>query len=162
MENGPIENLQVVLLTISCIVFLAPIARKKEQEKLIHLFCFLLCCSFILRELDVERLDVPNVLKVLGSGVGRNTILTVAFMSLLFYTAARFSYYKKTIILFLRKKSGTLLMVGGLFLMLGGLFDKSDSIMYKSFFEEILELCGYCFILLSAFASNSDMTPYSS
>jgi hypothetical protein len=157
-ENGPLENLQSILLAISCIVFLAPIALKREQEKLILLFCSLLCCSFVLRELDVQHLDVPSALKFIGSGVGRDTILTVAFMALFCFAAFRFSYYKKASILFLGSKSGILLMLGGLLLIVGNLFQKSDSIIHNVFFEEAFELCGYCFILLSAFASNFGIT----
>jgi hypothetical protein len=153
-ENGPLENLQAILLAISCIVFLAPIAQKRGMAKLIFLFCFLLCCSFILRELDVERLDVPSALKVIGSGIGRNIILTVAFITLFVYAAFKFSYYKKASILFLGSKSGILLMLGGLLLIIGNLFDKSHSIIHNAFIEESFELGGYCFILLSAVASN--------
>ena len=114
-ENGPLENLQSILLAISCIVYLGPIALKREQERLILLFCSLLCCNFVLRELDVEDLDVPSALKFIGSGVGRNSIFSVAFMALFCFAAFRLSYYKKASILFLRSKSGILLILGGCF-----------------------------------------------
>ena len=153
-ENGPLEALQALILAISCIVFIVPVALKKERDKLILLFCSLLCVSFVLRELDVERLDVHSAVKFLGSGVGRNTMLTVAFMALFAYAAFNFSYYKKESITFLKSKPGVLLMLGGLFLWVGNLFEKRYSIMNNVFFEEILELCGYYFILLSAFAAN--------
>ena len=156
-ENGLIENIQVILLTISCIVFLIPLATEKKPEKLILLFCSLLCYSFILRELNFESLDVPNAIKFISYGVGRNVTLTVAFVALFSYAAFRFSYYKNVSIYFIRSKSGILLMVGGIFLIVGDLFEKRPSIIHHVYWEELFELCGYCFILLSAFAANAGL-----
>lgn len=156
-ENGLLENIQVILLTISCIVFLIPIALEKKTEKSILLFCSLLCYSFILREMDFESLDVPNVIKFISFGVGRNATLTAAFISLFSYAAFRFSYYKNACISFIRSKSGILLMSGGLFLIVGDIFEKRSSIIHHVYWEELFELCGYCFILLSAFAANAGL-----
>ena len=157
-ENGRLETTQAILLAISCIVYLAPIALKKEPDKLILLLCSLLCCSFALRELDIERLDIPNAWKIIGSGVGRNLILAAAFLSLFSYAAFNFTYYRKAVIQFLRSKSGILLILGGLFLLVGSMFEKSHTVTHNAFFEEISELGGYCFILLSAFAANPGFT----
>ena len=156
-ENGLLENTQIILLAISCIVFLIPIAIEKKPEKLILLFCSLLCYSFILRELDVERLDVNNTIKFVCSGVGRYTTLSVAFIALFSYAAFRFSYYKNANVSFIRSKSGILLMSGGLFLIVGDLFEKRSTIIHHVYWEELFELCGYCFILLSAFAANAGL-----
>lgn len=156
-ENGLLENTQVILLAISCIVFLIPIALEKKPEKLILLFCSLLCYSFILRELNFESLDVPNAIKFISFGVGRNITLTAAFIALFSYAAFRFSYYKNAGVSFIRSKSGILLMSGGLFLIVGDLFEKRSTIIHHVYWEELFELCGYCFILLSAFAANAGL-----
>lgn len=156
-ENGLLENIQIILLAISCIVFLIPIAIEKKPEKLILLFCSLLCYSFILRELDVEILDVNNTIKFVCSGVGRYTTLSVAFIALFSYAAFRFSYYTNASVSFIRSKSGILLMSGGLFLIVGDLFEKRSTIIHHVYWEELFELCGYCFILLSAFAANAGL-----
>ena len=148
-ENGPIENLQVVVLAICVFVYLGA-AMEEEREKLILLSCSWLCVSFILREVDVERLNVHEALIFIGSGVGRNTMLTLGFVALLTCATARFSYYKKAALEFLISKSGKLLVLGGVFLGMGGFFDKSPSILHNTFYEETLELFGYCLILLSA------------
>lgn len=152
-ENGPLENLQAVLLAISCIVFLAPVVMQKESEKLTLIFCSLLCYSFAVRELDVERFNVPEVVKFIGSGIGRNISLVVGFTILVMYAGFKFSYYKKIGILFLRSRPGILLMAGGLLLVIGDVFEKRH-FLHHAFFEELFELLGYVSILLSAFAAN--------
>ena len=157
-ENGPLETLQAILLAISCLVFLAPVVLKKGQEKLIPLFLSLLCYSFTLRELDVERLNVHDAVKFLGSGIGRNTTLAVAFMTILVYAGFNFSYYKRAALLFIKSRPGILLLTAGLLLFVAELFEKSHSISHNAFYEEIIELCGYFFILASALAANTGIT----
>lgn len=161
-ENGPLENLQAIVLVICTLAFLIPVAQNKGSAKLILLSCSWLCFSFVLRELDVERLNVPYVIKLIGSGGGRNAMLALGFLALLVCAAAKFSYYKKAGILFLKSKPGILLMLAGVFLVIGDVFENSHSIIHNVFFEESFELLGYGLILLSAFAVNCGLTPYSS
>ncbi|MDP2179695.1 hypothetical protein [Methylicorpusculum sp.] len=161
-ENGPLENMQVGLIAISCFVFLTPLALKKSSEKLTHLFCFWLCYSFLVRELEIERLDAPDFLVLIGSGIGRNIILAVGFISLTGYALSKFSYYKEVALAFLKSKTGLLLMLGGLFLVIGTLFEISSSINQNVLFEELFELGGYCFILVSALSLNFISTPETS
>lgn len=153
-ENGLLENLQSVFLAISCFVFLAPIAFRKDQEKLVLLFCAFLCLGFFLREVDVEKLNVYDFIKFVGSGMGRNVIILVAFLTLVCIAVLRFSYYKKAGVCFLRSTPGVLLMLAGLFLVVGSIFEDAGSITHHVFFEEALEFCGYCLILLSAVSCN--------
>ncbi|MBC7901920.1 MAG: hypothetical protein H7Y27_00795 [Gemmatimonadaceae bacterium] len=150
--------MQAILLVIGCIVFLVPVALHKESGKLILLFCSLLCYSFVVRELDVELLNVPAAIKFLCSGVGRNTTLAVAFSAMLLYALSRFSYYKKAVVLFLGSLPGILLMLGGVLLVVGDLFEKRYSLGHHVFFEEFLELSGYVSLLLSSLAANSGLT----
>lgn len=154
-ENGPLEVLEAILLAMSCIVFLVAVVFQKQPARLLCLFCAVLCYSFVVRELDVERLNVHRYVKFLGSGVGRNTTLAAAFTAILVYAGFNFSCYKKAGMQFLKSRPGISLMVGGLFLLLGGVFEKNHSIVHNAYFEEIFELIGYVFILLSAFAANS-------
>lgn len=153
-ENGPIEIMQASLIAISCFLFITPLALKKNSEKLTHLFCFWLSYSFIVRELDIERLDAHDLLVLIGSGIGRNIILTVGFISLTGYALSKFTYYKAVGLAFLKSKTGLLLMLGGLFLVIGTLFEMSSSINQNVLFEELFELGGYSFILISALSLN--------
>ncbi len=157
-ENGLLENMQALLLTVSSVLFLTPLVLQRKPVKLILLFCALLSCSFALRELDIERFPVHNFLILIGSGTGRNIILSVAFAALLLYAGFRFSYYWHAGMTFLRSRSGLLLILAGLFLVIGTLFEKSDWMVYHVFYEEISELYAYCFIAMSAFAANAGVS----
>jgi len=146
-ENGPLENLQAFLLAISCILFLVPVVMQKNSEKLLLTFCSLLCYGFVLRELDVERFDVPEVVKFIGSGIGRNISLIVGFTIIVIYAGFRFSYYKRAGILFLKSRPGILLMTGGLLLVIGDLFEKRHFIHHaflKSFLSCLAMFPFYC------------------
>lgn len=83
-EGAAPENTQVILLIISAVgfLFLLPF---KHPYKTIHLAIALLCFSFILRELDLEHMDVFQIIKILGSGQGRILLLTSLWVSLSFY-----------------------------------------------------------------------------
>jgi hypothetical protein len=154
-EDGFLESVQAGLLASGALVFLAPFALRKEQGKLVYGFCSLLCYSFVVRELDVERLNVPEVVKFIGSGIGRNVSLALAFSAILIYALANFSYYKKAGLQFLKSRPGILLMLGGVLLQIGDMFEKNYGLQYHVFYEEFSELTGYALILLSALAVNS-------
>lgn len=154
-DNGLIENMQALLLMVACIVYLLVGLRENRLNKLIPLFCSLLCFSFLLRELDVEKFDLPGVLIYFGHGAGRDAILAIALFSIFTYAALNRSYYKKAAIHFARSGSGWLLVSGGVFLVIGNVFEKSDGIPHFVFFEEIAELFGYVLILLSSIYARS-------
>lgn len=155
-ENGLIETIQACLLAIACVIYLATAALEKRSDKLILLFCSLLCYGFALRELDVEKLDIPHPLIFIGSGVGRNITVAGAFIAICVYVAlGNFSFYKKAAIEFIKSKPGALLIAGGVFLFVGHLFEKNGAITHHVFFEEMAELFGYTFIVLSSIAINS-------
>lgn len=155
-ENGLIENIQAGILVVACIVYLATAAFDKRSETLILLFCSLLCYSFMLRELDVERFDVPYALKLIGSGAGRNIILATAFAAIFGYAAlSNYSYYKKAAVGFIKSRPGFLLIAGGVFLIIGDSFEKYKGITHYGFFEEIIELFGYVLILLSSLTAGT-------
>ena len=156
-EYGPVENLQALVLALSCVAFLAPVVLGKKTEKLVLLSCSLLCFAFLLRELDVKRLDIDRTLKFIGSGVGRNVIMATAFTALLSYAAYHWSYYKRRVVPFLRSRVGMLMIAGGCFLVLGDIFEKSHRIVHYGFFEEIAELCGFCLILVAGLSANAGL-----
>ena len=150
-ENGLLENVQVIILALACLVYIVPIPLEKRTDKLILLFCSLLCLSFMLRELDVEYFAaVPDILKLAGSGIGKRLILGAGFISIFVYASLDFSYYKNAVVGFLCTISGRLLVFACIFLLLGAYFDKHESIPYQVYYEEMSEYCGYFFIYLSA------------
>ncbi len=123
-DNGLIENSQAVLLGIACLVYLAAAAIGKKSDKLIHLFCSVLCLSFLLREMDVEDFNLPPAVVFLGHGIGRNTMLVTAFIAIAVYAALHHSYYTETVVRFTRSRTWRLLIAGGVLLLIGGLIDR--------------------------------------
>ena len=158
VENGLIETMQTVLLAVSCIVYLAAAALKEKPGKLIFLFCSLLCYSFVLRELDVEKFDIPYPLIFIGSGAGRNVTIAVAFIAILACAAlGNFRVYEKAAKGFIKSRSGILLIAGGVFLFIGDFFEKYEAIINHIYWEEISEFFAYVLILVSSLAALSSV-----
>ncbi|MDQ3059737.1 MAG: hypothetical protein M3R45_09445 [Pseudomonadota bacterium] len=154
-ENGLLENIQAMVLAAACLAFLRPVIFEKRPDRLILLFCTLVCYAFVLREIDGETLDVPEVFRRLGSGTGRNMTIAAALLVIVSFFVFNFSYQARRVFLFLRSLSGALVLMGGAFLFLGEVFEKSTSIAHHAYFEEIAELVGDVFILLGGLSVNS-------
>lgn len=152
-ENGIIETLQAVLLALACILFLASAVWEKGSGRLVILFCSLLCYGFVLREVDVETFDIPDLFILLGSGAGRNASLALGLI--LLCLCALFAGFREQFrqgLAFARSRSGLLLLAGIGFLLLGDVFEKEvlGSFRHHVFYEEMSELLGDMMILLSA------------
>ena len=65
-ENGLLENTQAFTLTITLLFFLAPMFNRFRSDRLLAVFFSFLTLGFILRELDIETFDLPNIL--VGAG----------------------------------------------------------------------------------------------
>ena len=157
-ENGILETLQAALLALSCLIFLATAIWEKGTGRLVVLFCALLCYGFVLREVDVETFDIPDLLILLGSGTGRNVSLAVGLILLcLCALFAGFRAQFRLGLAFAHSRAGLLLLSGLGFLLLGDVFEKQvlGSVPHHVFFEEMSELLGDVMILLSAVASGS-------
>ena len=74
-ENNLLESTQALTLALALVFFLVPVFDSVRNDRLIAVFLSLLSLGFILRELDVEQFDLPNLLILLGSGKGRNLLL---------------------------------------------------------------------------------------
>ena len=151
-ENGVIENLQVAALLIGCVVFFVPVVLPIGRDKLLHLFFSFLCYSFILRELDVERFDVPEIVKFIGSGVGRDASYVIGFLSLIIYALLNFAYYKATLKNYARSSSFFLFILSGVILFVGGAFEDFKSLHHHVYIEEIIELAGFALLVISGLA----------
>ena len=149
-ENGLIENIQVLTLSIACLFFFLPIVRQKRNDKLFLLFFAFLCLACVLREVDIEDLNVPNFLIVIGSGAGRNIILATGFFAIFSYSLSNVTHYKKVLRSFL-SRCGIVIVTAGILLFIGDFFEKVSLIQHRMFYEEMFELSGYVLILLVAF-----------
>ncbi|MGP3789680.1 hypothetical protein [Pseudomonas sp. B392_1p] len=153
-ENGPIETLQAGLLAMASFVYLMAAFYGKRPDRLVLLFCSLLCYGFFLRELDVEDFNLPDIVIFIGAGIGRNVSLLLALLVICVYAGlSGFSRHYKAGIQFARSRGGALLVAGGVFMLLGDVFEKTSALEHYVLFEEIAELLGYTLILLSALAT---------
>ena len=150
-ENGPLENTQVFILSIACLIFLLPVLTQSRNDKLFLLFFSLLCISFVLREVDIEDLNVPNILISIGSGTGRNIMLSIGFFAIFLCMAINIAHYKKVLKFYGLSRGSLLIFVAGILLGIGAFFEEMSFVPHYVFFEEMLELSGYVIILLVAY-----------
>jgi hypothetical protein len=158
IENGLLENIQVLTLSIACLVFFLPIVRQKRNDKLFLLFFAFLCLGCVLREVDIEDLNVPNFLILTGSGAGRNIILATGFFAIFSCSIFNVTHYKKVLRSFFLSKCGILIVTAGILLCIGDFFEKVSLIQNRTFYEEMFELSGYILILSVAFIYSKNRT----
>jgi hypothetical protein len=148
-ENNLLESTQALTLALALVFFLVPVFDSVRNDRLIAVFMSLLSLGFILRELDVEQFDLPNILILLGSGKGRNLLLGTGLLLTLATALFKFRYYLSLSRCFFRHGAGIATLFAGLFLVIGDMFEKID-IPYHVLYEESLELVGYAILLLAA------------
>lgn len=148
-ENSLLENTQAVTLFFAFLMFLAPVVNSARRDRLLAAFFGMLALGFILRELDVERLNVPEFLILIGSGDGRNLLLAMGFLFILVIALFNSRYYINLASCFLRARVGVTAMLAGIFLVLGDMFEDIH-VAHNMLFEESLELVGYAFFMAAA------------
>jgi hypothetical protein len=148
-ENGLLENTQAFTLTITLLFFLAPMFNRFRSDRLLAVFFSFLTLGFILRELDIETFDLPNILILLGSGQGRNLLLAVGILSTLGCALFKFRYYLDLSICFVRSRTVFADLSAGIFCWVGDSFENVE-IPHNVLYEESLELVGYSLFLLAA------------
>jgi len=150
-ENGLLENIQVILLTLTIVVFIMQYFFCENSHRFFSLAGSFLCLVFVLRELDVEDLDLPQLIIMLGSGSGRNILMALLGLALFVYAVKNFRAIRVFIPAIFYETSSLTILVGLLFLIFGGLFDKGYiENVYSQFFEEILEVVGYYLLFTGA------------
>lgn len=156
-EDSINENMQAWVLAISSAVFVWAGMLAPQPRNLLLIACGLLCYSFLVRELDVEELDIPVVFHWIGSGVGRLISLLLGFGTLI-YLAARngqFSVHFSDGINFAKSYPGLLIISAGVLLYVADFFEKAYHLNGHTFLEELVELCAYMLLLQAALASNA-------
>lgn len=149
-ENHFIENLQVAVCAFACAVFFAGALLNGEKAKMIPMFFAVLAFAFIFREVDFERLDVPEIVKTLCAGKGRNIIMAVLFVSVFTGAFLKFKFYLGAALKFLRTKVFVWGVLAALTLLASDIVERSSSIPNHEFWEESVELVGYTLFLISA------------
>lgn len=150
-ENGLLENMQVILLIVTMVAFFLQLYCRKDSHRIFPLAGAFLCLFFIFRELDVEKLDVPQILILLGSGTGRNILMSGVGAGLLIYAVMNFRTIRTFLPQFFFEIPSLTIFAGVLFLVSGWLFDKGAiDTVHHQFFEEILEVTGYYLMFAGA------------
>ncbi|MFT6093827.1 MAG: hypothetical protein ACJA2Q_001727 [Pseudohongiellaceae bacterium] len=147
-EDAALENAQVVFLMISTLGFLF-IVPFRHAEKPIHIAISLLCFSFILRELDLEDLNVSTLIKLLGSGQGRVLLLAFLWALLAFYGYGAIKNKIRYLRTFFSSPLFAVLLIAFLMLIASAVLDKKIfNIGQSRFFEELAETNAYMLISL--------------
>ncbi len=155
-ENGVLENTQVALLLLSGLVFVVQSFRVERNLRFILWMGAWLSPSIILRELDIEKLAVPQWVIAIGSGTGRNLIMGFGWIALCLLAIKSYPELKGSFRRIARSRTAILVYSAVTMLLLGSLFDHgSISEDQSKFWEEIFETFGYFILLLAALFSKS-------
>lgn len=145
-ENNIVENFQVFCYAFSAVILLANALRLVKLNRWLNLFFGVTCFSFVLRELDVEKLNVPDVFILLGSGKGRNFMFIVVFTALVLVFFRHYRYVLSGLKELIKSSVVQICLLGCLLLVLGAVGDEND----MELLEEISEMNGAFLIALSA------------
>ena len=154
-ENNLLENIQVTLLALTTIAFLTHLLHTGKYHHLFALCGALFCFSSILRELDVETFDIPEILILLGSGTGKHIMLVSLWLFLTGYGVFNYQKIKPRCWRDLILENATLVIfLGGCLLIFGALLDDHIIEVYNyELYEELLEMNGYFLIWAGAIMS---------
>lgn len=143
-ENALVENFQVFLLAITCLVFLCYVFRGDSKDRAIFAFFAFLFYSFIMREVDFEKFGLDERLVFMFHGVGRNTLAVVVFCAIFLWAGISdfWGYFDESVkIIF--SKWGAFMICSLLFVAIGQIFEKTLNGGFANLCEEICEIIGY-------------------
>ena len=150
-ESGCFELAQDIVLIFAFITFLqACFMRGNKQEKYITIFFTILTYAFILREIDFERLNLPDWSVILFHGKGRNITIVIAFATTIILALREYKHYINQSFSFVLSKRGFLMIIAGTLLLIGGVLEKWQNFASHEFYEEMFELSGYLVYSASA------------
>lgn len=155
-ENGVLENAQVAFLLLSGLIFAVQSFSVDRAFRFIPWMGAWLSPSIILRELDVEKLAVPQWMILIGSGTGRNLIMGIGWIVLGVLAVKSYSAWKGHFGRIIRSRTAILVFAAVIMLFLGATLDHgilSDE--NGKLWEEILETIGYFLLLPAALLSKS-------
>jgi len=150
-ENNWLENMQVVILLISCLTFALAGSALRSRDRALALFLSTLCFIFSFREVDVDELQVPGWLIFLLAEEGRAVFFVIALIPLS-KLLRNFRHYREHLSLYLRASLGIyLLKAAFLLIVLSSVFEKNIfGSSYHVFAEELSEFLAYGLLLLTS------------
>lgn len=153
-ENGLLENAQAFLLMLAILTYAVLSMRETVPLSLLHQSLALLSFSFLLRELDLELLPLPLVVRLLGSGLGRTILLLALWMAMAWKWIGCIKDKRGFTRRWFYNRSFLLLMIAAQLLMLSELIEKNIFLLPDpQLFEEMAESNAYLLLLLAAFSN---------
>ncbi len=152
-EESVLEWSQAVLIFIAMIVYMVVGLAQKNPARMIALFFAVLCYSFILREVDFDKMNLPDAAVFMLYGGGRYVTLALGFGITLGCAALNWKRYFLAAWNFVFSKEGLLIALAAAFLWLGYFFEHKFDVANDEFWEEFCELLGYACLLSSALFS---------
>lgn len=147
-ENALLENIQATFLAMAALgyLFLRP---RSPGERNVYLGVALLSFSFVLRELDLDRMNVPLLARTLGSGPGRVVLLSGLWILLSAHAWRSISAKVQFLRQFLGSQLFLVLLAAFCLLLLGAMMDKNIFSMTQArLAEELLETNAYLLLVL--------------
>lgn len=162
-ENALMENLQAGALGLCFALMLAAVWVKKDfAERFFAAACALLFLAASLRELDVEKLPVPQLLILLGSGTGRTLLIALPALLLLAVGVRKRRVLAPAVREALRTPVFKVFLLGILLYASGGFFDHHVLGLPRSvdlFMEELCENAAtFCLLAGSVMALRGGFT----
>lgn len=164
-ENQLMEHVQILILLLVGVLFwlnsgIKNWAMVKPQAKSLSLLAYLgaaLSFSFILREMSVKQSNIDWLIFFVD-GQGFKIIMALVWLPLL-YKAFQFrNEYIEIVKRAFLSPTSIFLAIAASLLSMGALFDKEIIVVeYFRFYEEVLEMNGYGFMLLAALSFRRDM-----
>ena len=151
-ESGCLEITQAAILVVALVFYVVALFRKGgKDEKMITLFFAVLIYTFILREVDFDKMGLPEALVFMLYGKGRTITLVLGFAIALLGAIVHFKTYIKSTLKFIFSTRGFLIAAAAAMLWTGYFFEHHSNLgATGELLEELFELAGYCLILTSA------------
>lgn len=169
-ENELMEYIQLATLIIVGIVFLLQTKASKwasveHSMPALRLLAYLgaaLCFSFIVREMNVKKTEIDWFVFIVD-GQGYKALMLLLWIPLLTKAYRHKATYIDLIKRGYLSSTSIFLAIAAGLLLAGALFDKEIIVVeYFRFYEEVLEMNGYGFMLLASLAFHKDMVRLSS
>ena len=169
-ENELMEYIQLATLIIVGIVFLLQTKASKwasveHAMPALRLLAYLgaaLCFSFIVREMNVKKTEIDWLVFIVD-GQGYKALMLLLWIPLLTKAYRHKATYIDLIKRGYLSSTSIFLAIAAGLLLGGALFDKEIIVVeYFRFYEEVLEMNGFGFMLLASLAFHKDMVRLSS
>ena len=150
-EYGVLESAQSMLLAAGFVVFVLGWREAEGPAKTASFALAMLAAAMFVRELDVKKFNGPDWYNWLGRHGLQEILLVGMTLPILYYLARRRQHWLGLLKMTF-SPSTVPLVIAGTLILVGAYFDRRvASFPTKIFWEELVELNGYMFFVLSGY-----------